>query len=413
MKQSLLFVKTQKNDIKDEPSFNAQMLIKAGFIDKTFAGVYTLLPLGLKVIKKIENIIREEIDNIGGQEILMPALHTLDNYEKTGRDKIDVLFYTELHNKKKLVLGQSHEEIVVPLVQKFVKSYRDFPVKVYQFQNKFRNELRAKSGIMRTREFIMKDLYSFHTSEDDLENFYQLVMKAYDNIYKRLELDDKTYFTYASGGTFSKFSHEYQTITDAGEDIIYICDNCKIAINEEIIDVEDKCPKCKNDKLRKEKSVEVANIFKLKNKFTIPFDYKFTDKDGQPKDITMGCYGIGLGRNMGTIVEIHHDENGIIWPKEVTPYKVHLLVLSKDDKLINKANEFYNYLKENNIDTLFDDRIDKGIGQRLADSDLIGIPIRLVISDRTNDKIEYKLRKDDETTLLSKEQVIDEIKKFY
>ena len=414
MKQSKLFTKTTKNISKDETSYNAQALIKAGFIDKLFAGVYTILPLGLIVIRKIENIIREEINEVGGQEILMPALHPIENYLKTGRENIDILFRTEMHNGAKLVLGQSHEEIVVPLVQKHVFSYKDLPAKPYQFQTKFRNELRAKSGIMRGREFIMKDLYSFHANQTDLDSFYKEATQAYRNIFKRFGLDDITYFTYASGGTFSKYSHEFQTLTESGEDDIYICDKCKIAINEEIIkDLEHKCPECGGNELHKEKAVEVANIFKLKSKFTTPFNFKYVNKEGKEQDLVMGCYGIGLTRAMGTIVETNHDDKGIIWPKEITPFQTHLVVLGKDEEVIKKAEELYIKLKQENITVLFDERENASVGSKLSDSDLLGIPVRLIISKKTEDNVEFKFRNEKESNIINTDKVISNIKEFY
>ena len=411
MRQSQLFTKTTKNVPKDETSINAQLLIKAGFIDKLFAGAYSILPLGLRVIKKIENVIREEMNNIGGQEVYLPALHPLKNYITTKRDKLDILFHTEMNNGAKLVLGQSHEEVIVPLVQKFVSSYKDLPVKVYQFQTKFRNELRAKSGIMRGREFLMKDLYSFHENEADLDKFYEESKKAYKKIYERFGLGKLTYETYASGGTFSKYSHEYQTLTKAGEDVIYICDKCCVAINKEIIESQkNKCLVCGDSNLREEKSVEVANIFKLKSKYSNAFNFTYKDKSGQEKELVMGCYGIGLSRNMGAIVEVYHDKNGIVWPKEVSPFDVHLILLNSDEEDVsNISNKLYSTLQKNNIEVLYDDRQDKSPGEKLADSDLIGVSQRVVISKKTveKNKFEHKFRNKEDFTLLDKKELIN------
>jgi len=408
MRQSELFTKTLKKAPKDEQSASARILIQAGFIDKLFAGVYSILPLGWQVIKKIENIIGEEINSIGGQEIFMPALHPLENYKKTGRDKTDILFHTELKNKMKLVLGQSHEEVITPLMKKYISSYKDLPKAVYQFQTKFRNELRAKSGIIRTREFLMKDLYSFHRDQKDLDKYYESVRKTYFKIFERCGLREKTYYTYASGGTFSKYSHEFQTITPAGEDLIYICQNCNLAINREIKDEIKKCPECGSSNFKKKKAIEVGNIFKLGTKFSKSFNFRFTNKKGQKQDIVMGCYGIGLGRLMGAIVEIHHDKKGVIWPSPVAPFMVHLLGFDK------KAEGIYQTLKQNQIETLFDDREDKSAGEKFADADLIGIPIRIVVSKKTLEKnsVELKKRDSEKMELIEINKLVKKINLF-
>lgn len=387
MKQSQLFTKISKQPPHEEVSLNAQLLIQAGFIDKLISGVYTLLPSGLRVMKKIESIIREEINNAGGQEILMPALHPIANYKKTGRENIDVLFHTELQNKSKLVLGQSHEEVVVPLLQKHVLSYKDLPVAVYQFQNKFRNELRAKSGIMRGREFTMKDLYSFHINEEDLNEYYKTIQKAYFKIFKRCGILDGTYLTFASGGSFSQYSHEFQTICDAGEDLIYICEKCNLAINEEIIKEQITCPNCNAGNLPSKKSIEVGNIFKLKNKFSEPFNFSVTNNESQQTSVIMGCYGIGLGRLMGTVAELHHDKDGIKWPNEIAPWNIHLIGLNLEEESIKKkAEDIYNTLLDINLDVLYDDRLNVSPGEKFSDSDKIGCPSRIVVSKKSLEK---------------------------
>ena len=409
MLQSQLFTKTTKTIPHDEPSFNAQMLIRAGFIDKLFAGVYTMLPLGLRVIKKIEDIIREEINQIDGQEVYMPALHPIENYKKTRRDKIDVLFHTKMNNGSELVLGPSHEEIIAAFMRKFIFSYKDLPRAVYQFQTKFRNELRAKSGIMRGREFRMKDLYSFHADESDLNRYYKLAQKAYFNIFDRCGILDKTYLTFASGGTFSKYSHEFQTLCQAGEDFIYICNKCSLAINKEIIKEQNVCPNCDNVDLREEKSIEVGNIFKQKTRFTQPFNTQYTDQDGEKKDILMGAYGIGLGRLMGTAVELHNDEAGIIWPEEIAPFKVHLIGIKLNEASVKqKADEIYKILEEAGIDVLYDDR-DARVGEKFADADLIGCPFRLIVSDKAIKKntLEIKKRDSGEVSFVKVEKIIE------
>ena len=408
MLQSKLFTRTLREIPKEEQSVNAQLLIQGGFIDKLFAGVYTMLPLGWRVARKIAKIIREEMNQIGGQEIFMPALHPLENYKKTGRDKIEVLFYTNLRNGMKLVLGQSHEEIVTPLAQKYIFSYKDLPKAVYQIQTKFRNELRAKSGIFRGREFLMKDLYSFHTDEEDLEKYYKIVQKAYFRIFARCDLASKTYLTYASGGTFSKYSHEFQTVTSAGEDTIYICQNCNLAINQEIKNGVKKCPECGRSKFRKAKAIEVANIFKLGTKFSQAFGWRFTNEKGRKESVVMGCYGIGLGRLMGAIVEIHHDDRGIIWPESVAPFDIHLLLLSNEKKVASKAERIYRVLQKRGVEILYDNR-EETAGVKLKDADLIGIPTRLVVSDKTEDRVEIKHRDKREVRLLSLKKLLQSV----
>lgn len=409
MKQSQLFTKTKKEAPKDEVSLNAQLLIRAGFVDKVMAGVYTYLPLGLRVFKKIENIIREEINAVGGQEIFMPSLHPKENWEQTGRwSTMDDLFKVKDASDREFALGGTHEEIVSPLIKKFVQSYKDLPFAVYQFQNKFRMELRSKSGLLRGREFLMKDLYSFHTTEEDLDKYYQQVTHAYVRIFSRMGIGEQTYFTFASGGSFSKYSHEFQTICETGEDVIYICDKCRVAINKEIIGDMAGCPECKQKKLKEVKAIEVGNIFKLGTKYSTPFDLKVKDENGKDVTIVMGCYGIGLGRLMGTVVELFHDKDGIMWPEEIAPFKVHLIAL---DGASNEANKLYDELEEKGIEVLYDDREDKTAGEKFADADLIGLPLRLVISKKTlaKNSVELKNRNRAEAELVLLSGIVDKI----
>lgn len=411
MLQSQLFTKTKRQAPTEEKSINAQLLVKAGFVDKLMAGVYTYLPLGWRTFKKIENIIREEIDAIGGQEILMPALTPKENWQQTNRwDNFDALFKFKGVDNKEYALGATHEEVISPLVKKFVSSYKDLPLYIYQIQDKFRNEIRAKSGLLRGREFIMKDLYSFHTDQKDLEKYYEKVKDAYLKIFKRCGIGKFTYLTLATGGTFSKFSHEFQTVTKYGEDIIYLCLRCKEAINKEIIKEQKNCQKCGNKNLEEKKAIEVGNIFKLGDKYSTPFDLSYIDSNGEKKPIVMGCYGIGLGRVMGTIVEVFHDKNGIIWPENVAPFQAHLLVLGENQNVSAQAKNIYSKLLKEDVEVLFDDRRDLSAGEKFADADLIGIPWRLVISDKTGKKIEVKKRESQTTKLLNFEQVVKLIK---
>lgn len=406
MKQSELFVKTLRDDPKDEVSVNAKLLIRAGFIDKLMSGVFTLLPLGFKVVKKIENIIREEMENLGAFEIFMPALHPKENWEATGRwDSMDDLYKISDKSGREFALGPTHEEIITPLVKKFIQSYRDLPFSAFQFQDKFRMELRAKSGILRGREFMMKDLYSFHLSEADLDSFYEKAVLAYKNIFARVGLGNLTHLTFASGGSFSKYSHEFQTVSEAGEDTIYVCEKCGSAVNKEIKDETSSCPECGASSFSEEKSIEVGNIFKLKDKFSGAFGLSVKNEKGDLEKVLMGCYGIGLGRLMGTIVEIYHDEKGIIWPESVAPFKAHLLSLGETDAAL-----ICEELKSAGHEVLFDDR-SVSAGEKFSDADLIGLPYRLVKSAKTGDKIEVKKRNEEKSELLSVKEVISLLKK--
>ncbi len=403
MRQSRLFTKTTKNLSKDEKSINSRLLIKAGFFDKLMAGSYSYLPLGLLVFKKIENIIREEMNGVSGQEILLPSLHPRKLWEVTDRWHYKEIFKLKNRSGQDYALGWTHEEIVTPLVKKYVHSYKDLPVAVYQIQNKFRDELRTKSGLLRGVEFIMKDLYSFHKDEKDLDKYYEKVKKAYFRVFKRCGIGKETFLTLASGGSFSKYSHEFQTLTPYGEDLIYICPKCKIAINKEIIEKQKyRCPECNSKKLEIKKTVEVGNIFKLKDKFSQAFDFNFRDKDGKEKKVLMGCYGIGLSRLLGTVVEVCHDDKGIIWPEEISPFSIHLIALGKTQKVKKVAEKIYKDLQKAKVEVLYDDRENKSIGEKFIDSDLIGIPTRVVVSEKTlkNNSFEVKKRNEKKIKLM-------------
>lgn len=407
MKYSQLLLKTRRESGKDTESINADLLTRACYVDQLMAGVYTYLPLGIRVIDKIQDIIKDEMNQAGGNELFMPALQPAENWKKTGRwDTEDNLYkFTSFYSKTELALGPTHEEVVMPLMAKYISSYRDLPKYVYQIQNKFRDEKRAKSGILRGREFLMKDLYSFHTDEADLDKYYEVMKGSYTSIFERCGIGDKTYLTFASGGSFSKFSHEFQTETPAGEDIIYLCEKCKVAINKEVIDSQKDCPECGSTKLKEIKAVEVGNIFKNKTKYTEPFDVKYTDEKGKENLVVTGCYGIGLGRLMGTIVEVSHDERGIIWPKSVAPYQI-ILVSLGDETVQKQAEKLYKDMVKRGMEVLWDDR-DESAGSKLGDADLLGIPLRIVISKKTldNDSVELKLRSEDSVEMVR----IDEI----
>lgn len=395
MRISKLFTNTRRDAPSDETAKNAQLLIRAGFVHKEMAGVYSYLPLGLKVLNNISQIIREEMDAIGGQEILMPALQLKERYEVTGRwdDKVvDNWFKTKLVNGSDLGLGFSHEENLVPIVKNFVSSYKSLPFAPYQIQTKFRNELRSKSGLMRGREFLMKDMYSFALNQKQHDDFYKKAQKAYEKIYDRLGIGDKTYMTFASGGSFSKFSHEYQTISDAGEDTIYLHKGKKLAINKEVF-TDDilKELELKRNELEEVKGIETGNIFSLGTKFSDPFDLAVEDEYGKRQTIIMGCYGIGVSRIMGTIAELWSDDRGLVWPKSVAPAKVYIARLGMDSTVIKEADKLYDELMATGISVIYDDR-DARPGEKFADADLMGIPYRIVVSDKTLKAKQFELK---------------------
>ena len=413
MRQSQLFTKTRKEAPADETSKNAQLLIRAGFIHKEMAGVYTLLPLGLRTFNNIVQVIREEMNTLGGQEITLTALQEKSLWEKTGRwndDVVDVWFKTELKNGTELGLGVTHEEPMTRMMTNFIRSYKDLPRSVYQFQTKFRNETRAKSGIMRTREFVMKDLYSFCKTQEEQENYYEQVKNGYVSIFNRLGIGEKTYVTFASGGIFSKYSHEFQTICEAGEDDIYVHDGKRIAINKEVmlpevlrdLGVEEK-------DLRVVKASEVGNIFNLGTRFSDAIDLSYQDENDTKQPVWMGSYGLGPARIMGVIAEVLSDDKGLIWSASIAPYSVHLIVLGKDKdgEAYKQAEYLYKQLTDSHVEVLFDDR-ELQAGEKFADSDLIGIPMRVVVSDKslTLGGVEVKERAGTTADIVSIDQCI-------
>jgi prolyl-tRNA synthetase len=406
MLQSSLFTKTKREAPRDEEAINAKLLIRAGFIDKLMAGVYTFLPLGLRVLKKIEDIVREEMNAAGGQEVSMSVLHPKENWETTGRwQSFEALFKLKSRSEADYALGPTHEEIIYPLLKHYVYSYKDLPIYVYQIQTKFRDEPRAKSGLLRGREFKMKDLYSFHVSDADRDKYYEVMKKAYFNVFKRMGID--AIWTEASGGTFSNRSHEFQVISSAGEDTIHICEKCRTAINDEITEEQKVCPKCGGKNFRKEKAIEIGNIFPLKENYAREFNLTFKDENGEERLVSAGCYGLGISRLMGAIVEVLHDTEGIIWPESVAPFKVHLICVKCQASGIKKfADKIYNSLQKNGIEVLYDDREEASAGEKFADADLIGIPYRLVVSEKTGDQIEIKKRNEEKTKLAKEKELI-------
>ncbi|HLC95006.1 MAG TPA: aminoacyl--tRNA ligase-related protein [Patescibacteria group bacterium] len=409
MRQSQLFTKTKKEAPKDEVSNNAELLIRGGFVHKEMAGVYSFLPLGVRVLAHIECIIREEMDALGGQEIRMATLHPSEPWKKTGGwDTIDVLFKLTSRTDNAYALGQSEEEIVTPIAQEYVLSYKDLPLAVYQIGQKYRDELRAKSGVMRGREFGMKDMYSFHTSQEDFNRFYEIVKKSYLTIFERMGLRAKV--TEASGGSFSKkISYEFMVLTDAGEDNIFYCDVCEYCVNQEIATVNEKdlCPKCQKQKLQASKASEVGNVFDLGQKYTKDFGCTYMNETGERKYPLMGCYGIGTTRLMGVVAEALSDEAGLVWPESIAPFRVHLLSLGADEK----ALELYTTLKQAGISVLYDDR-DERAGVKFAESDLIGIPYRVIVSKRSLEAgtVEVKKRTDKDATVIPFDRLITFLK---
>jgi len=417
MRQSQLFTKTRREAPKDEEALNAKILTRAGFIHKEMAGVYDFLPLGLLSLQKINSIIHEEMNALGANEILLSSLQNPETWIKTDRfdDKnVDVWFKTSLKNGGELGLGFTHEEPLTAIMTEHIHSYRDLPLSAYQIQNKFRNETRAKSGLMRTREFLMKDMYSFSKSEEEHKDFYEKAKQSYATVFERLGLGEHTYITFASGGSFSKYSHEFQTIVESGEDLIYICDKCRIAVNKEIIKEQDSCPECGGALTREEKAVEVGNIFNLGTKFSEALGLNFVDEGGISKNVVMGSYGIGPSRLLATIVEkFAKNENEMIWPKAVAPFAVHLVeIAGKEGEKIKAASlEVYNLLKEKGVEVLYDDR-EVSAGEKFADADLIGIPMRIIIGKSFVEKgtIEIRDRLKDEKSeinLTEKEKILE------
>ncbi len=570
MKYSQLFIKTQRELPAQEESKNAELLIRAGFIHKEMAGVYSYLPLGLRVLEKIKTIVREEMNRVGAMEILMPAFASKENWERTCRwDSVDVLYKLEMSSGKEVALAPTHEETVTPLVQYFCRSHKDFPMCVYQIQDKFRNEPRAKSGLLRGREFWMKDAYSFHTSQEDFEAYYEKMKEVYMTVYKRLGIGDITHITAASGGDFSKFSHEFQTISEVGEDMVFYDTKTGEYFNREIVpsqapavsyqdtemlprkDVEgkgivgvealadflkipvEKTTKtmlfetdtgkvvaaavrggyniselklkevlgCKMLKLASSETVqrvtkaevgyagildlpdevetimdesckgrmnfetganrtdyhtinanfgrdipepkqfydikvansgdinpdtgeiyeishaiEVGNIFPLSTKFSDAFRFTATDEQGKNIPVIMGCYGIGISRLMGVLVEVFHDDRGIQWPKSVSPYQVYLAPIGRDQSVYTRAEKLYEDLQNSGIEVFYDNRQDKkiGPGQKFADHELMGIPLRIVVSERTLEKneVEWVERKSGKTQNVSFDDLKDNIRAF-
>lgn len=410
MRVSNLFTKTLKQAPADEVSKNAQLLIRAGYVYKEMAGAYAYLPLGLRVLENIKNIVREEMNAIGSNEITMTSLQRKDIWERTTRwsdDVVDVWFKSELKDGTEVGFGWSHEEPIVEMMKNYIQSYRDVPTSVYQMQTKMRNELRAKSGIMRGREFIMKDMYSLHATKEDLEKYYQQATDAYIRVFNRLGIGADTYVTFASGGSFTKFSHEFQTICEAGEDIIYLHREKNIAINEEVIDDAIVELGITREELEPVKTAEVGNIFNFGTQKTDEMGLVYTDQEGKQQPLHMGSYGIGITRVMGVIAEKLSDEKGLVWPDAIAPYCVYLVSIGN---VTEQAGELYEKLQAAGITVLYDDR-DERPGAKFADAELIGLPHRVTISERliNEGKLEYTNRATGETELLTLDELLAKI----
>jgi prolyl-tRNA synthetase len=415
MRLTQLFTKTTKDVPADETARNAQLLIQAGYIHKEMAGVYAYLPLGLKVLENIKKIVREEMDAVGGQELMMTTLQPKEIWEKTDRwddKKVDNWFKTKLANGTELGVGLTHEEPIVDALSNYVRSYKDLPLTVYQIQSKFRNELRAKSGLLRGREFVMKDMYTFARSQEEHDKLYEQIAAAYLKVYDRLGLGDVTYRTYADGGIFTtRFSDEFQTISDVGEDTIYVDEAKRIAINEEINTPENLVKLGLNaDELVKKKGVEVGNIFPLESKYTDALDVYFTDENGEQKSLIAGCYGIGVSRLVGMIAEHFADERGLVWPINVAPFKVYLARLGQSEVLVREADKLYTDLTAAHITVLYDDR-DVRPGEKFGDADLLGIPLRIVISEKSmaGNQVELKKRTEKDFEMVALSDIVKKI----
>ncbi|MDD5396521.1 MAG: His/Gly/Thr/Pro-type tRNA ligase C-terminal domain-containing protein [Candidatus Moranbacteria bacterium] len=413
MKQSQLFTRTKKEAPSDEVAKNAQLLIRAGFIHKEMAGVYAYMPLGLRVLENIKKIVREEMNAVGGQELMMTTLQPKEIWEKTDRwddAKVDNWFKTKLANGAELGVGLTHEEPIVDAVSNYLNSYKDMPFAVYQIQNKFRNEKRAKSGLLRGREFLMKDMYTFCRDQAQHEQEYEKIVAAYYKVYDRLGLGDITYRTYADGGIFTpRFSDEFQTLSEVGEDTIYVDEKKRVAINEEILTDENlEKLDLKRDELVQKKGVEVGNTFHLESKYTNALDLYYSDENGEKQSIVMGCYGIGVSRLMGVVAELFADDKGLVWPENIAPFAVHLLNLGENEE----AEKIYAELKSKGIEVLLDDR-EVSAGEKFADSDLIGIPWRIVVSKKSlaAGGIEVKKRSENESKIMTVEALLQMLNK--
>lgn len=412
MKRTQLFSTVSKDAPKEEESRNAQLLIQAGFIHKEMAGVYAFLPLGWRVMQKIMNIVREEMNATGASELRMTTLQPRETWEKTDRwdnDIVDVWFKTQLQNGSEIGLAWSHEEPITQMMTNHISSYRNLPATVYQFQNKMRNEVRAKSGIMRTREFIMKDLYSYSRTDEEHQAYYDQVTEAYHRIFERAGIGEKTFFTFASGGAFTQFSHEFQTIVEAGEDTIYVSREKNLAVNEEVY-TDDVLAQLglQKDELEQVRAAEVGNIFSFGTTKSEEMNLYYNNEDGQRTPVVLGSYGIGIGRLMGVVTELMADDNGLVWPEAIAPFTAQIITIGSDEAVMNESERLYGALNEAGVETLWDDR-DLSPGAKFAEHDMMGIPYRIVVSKKTMEAGEFELqhRVNGEAQMVSESALMD------
>lgn len=408
MRRSELYIKTSKSAPADETAKNAQLLIRAGFVYKVMAGVYAYTPLGLRVVEKIKQIVREEMNAVQGQELVMSSLQRKETWEATGRwdeKAVDIWFKSKLQDGTEVGFGWSHEEPIIEMMRQYILSYKDLPASVYQFQTKLRNEVRAKSGIMRGREFMMKDMYSMHATQEDMDQYYDQVIEAYKKVYDRLGLGDSTFVTFASGGAFTKFSHEFQTICEAGEDTLYMSPDHSVAVNGEVLDDATNELGIDKNTLEPVVTAEVGNIFKFGTEKSEKMDFYYTGEDGRRHPIFLASYGIGITRAMGVIVEKSADEKGIVWPASVAPFGVYLVSIGESGA--RAADELYQCLTDEGIEVLYDDR-DERPGAKFADAELMGIPNRVTVSDRLVEQnmVELTVRATGETSVLTREDLL-------
>ncbi|MFZ3011968.1 MAG: aminoacyl--tRNA ligase-related protein [Minisyncoccia bacterium] len=418
MKQSKLFTKTRKEAPADETSRNAELLTRGGFIHKEMAGVYSFLPLGLRVIKKIEGIIRDEMNKVGGIEMKTSILQDREIWEKTNRwddNEVDIWFKTKLKNGGEVGLSWSNEENFANILKQYVSSYKDLPLHLYDFKDILRNETRSKSGILRGREFYWKALYSFSKNEEEHNIFYEKMKAVYQNIFKRTGIGHVTYLTFASGGAFSKYSHEFQTLTSAGEDTIYVSEDKAMAVNKEVMEEEVLISLgLEKDKLVEHKAIEVGNIFTLGTSKSEALGLSYVDKNGEKTPVFMGSYGIGLGRLMGTVVEVSSDDKGIVWPEAIAPFTIHLLALGDDEAVMKEANKVYESLSQAGVEVLFDDRAGMSAGEKFSDADLLGMPYRAVVSPRSIKEggIELKKRTEEKGKIVTLDELLTCLKNY-
>lgn len=410
-----LFTKTSKTPPADETARNAQLLIQAGYVHKVMAGVYAYTPLGLQVLENIKQIVREEMNILGSQELIMSSLQRRETWEVTGRwdeKTVDVWFKTKLQDGTELGLAWSHEEVIIEMMKHHVDSYKDLPSSVYQFQTKLRNELRAKSGVMRGREFVMKDMYSFSADVKQHDKFYNDTIEAYKRVYERLGIGKDTYVTFASGGAFTDFSHEFQTLCEAGEDIIYLHRGKNIAVNEEVLsDSTLKNLGIQRDELEKVKSAEVGNIFNFGTHKSEQTDFAYANEEGERKYVHLGSYGIGITRLIGVIAEKFADDKGLVWPEAVAPARVQLVPVGAASEVTKAADRLFKAFQDEKISVIYDDR-DSSAGEKFADADLLGTPYRVVISQKTleNGAIELKKRDSDKTEVINTDKIFELLK---